>query len=172
MCGRRRLGTLRGGSRALPLQPLIPFASLDVGDIAGQRLVSALVLSKLSHNHLTEACVQTRDKLRDQVRVLRCLVDGRQGRARSLAFPGHRGGIAVCGHMVVLVKLPLEVSLDLLLHQREVQFSQRVRTEPAAFVCRIIANQRSRLQLIGNAIEADGGGVLETLGAQGLEEKE
>jgi len=77
--------------------------------------------------------------------------------------------------MIVLVRLSLEIALDLFLDQPEVQLPQRIGTEAATVVGGIVADQRDGIELVGDAIKADGGGggvVMDTFGAQGLEEKE
>lgn len=117
---------------------------------------------------LAKASIQTGDKLWYQMRMFRGLRYGRQARAGGLSFPRPGRNIAV-GKMIVAIGLSLQIALHLILQQCQVQLAQRIWGQASAVESSVIANSGYALQLLRNAVEADG---VDAVSAQGLKEKQ
>lgn len=102
------------------------------------------------------------------MRVLCRLVDRWQHRTRDLTL-ATAGRSSTIGELLLSIMLLFDIVLYLLLQQAQVQLTERISTQAASIESRIVAYQGHALQLLGDAIEADG---IDTFAAQGLEQKE
>ena len=93
------------------------------------------------------------------------LVDRWQHRTRNLTLATGGRNIPI-GKLLLPILLLFEIVLDLLLQQAQVQLAKRIGTQATSIESRIVAYQGHALQLLRDAIKADG---VNTFAAQGLE---
>lgn len=152
----------------LPLQSLVPFPSLDLVHLAGERFIAPFMLANISYSVISVACVESCDQLGDQVRMFTCFLHSRQAGTGSLPLPRSRQRSIAVQQQTLLLGLPLHIALRLLLQQPQVQLAEGVGAQTSGVEGRVIAHDGDGIQLLGDAVE-DGVGV-NAFGPQGLEE--
>jgi hypothetical protein len=128
---------------------MVFLARFNVLDFALQLRILALNLSDLLNCLLTICSIQSRDQLRDQVRMLRCIGHSWQDGTGDLTLS--RLGAILCA--ALLVQLTFQILLGLFLHQRQVQVAQRIGTQSAGVIVRVLDDERDALELIGDFVE-------------------
>lgn len=136
---------------------------IDVVQVALQGLVAVLILCNAVGDVLAIAGVQLAQQLRDEVLVLQRVLQGGQGGAGELAFPGGLGGVGM--GLVVGVG----VALDLVLEDVQVAGAQGIWAQAGGLVVCVLGDVRVGLEQVGDLDEDIGG---DAVGMERLEQEE
>lgn len=132
----------------LLLNLVVPLTLLNVRDLSVQALIPALILANFNDGMFPVPSIQFVDQRRDEVRVFEGLLDGRQMRARSLAFPRIRLSI---GRNAITVGPTCVVYLiaGFFLQEPQEKVAQGIATKPARLVVARALDLRVGLQQLG-----------------------